>query len=282
MPNLELVKVETSDNIQLHGLLFTPQSPERAAVIMIHGVAGNFYSSPMATVAEQLAERGYASLTVNTRGHDWISGGYKPRGFIGAAFETFRDTTADIDAFIKFLEASGRRNLVLLGHSLGGTKVIYYDSQRQPPVVKAVVACSPADLSYENRVRRVNGFQKVYERSEQCLDEGKGEELIRLPAPADWASDTIFTAKTLVDKYHRSSTNDAKRYVSNVKCPLLITAGSEENALQEYAKELQKAASNPRCTVNIIEGAGHFYRGQEERLVNVIDEWLGKSLPTLG
>ena len=44
----QLCAFKTADNERLHGLLFTPpQSPSDLALIMVHGVAMNFYLPPL-------------------------------------------------------------------------------------------------------------------------------------------------------------------------------------------------------------------------------------------
>ena len=276
MLQLELVQAETTDGYTLHGLRSTPDGrPERASLLLVHGVGGNFYSGPLPLLAKELTAHGYECLTINTRGHDWISGGEPPKGFMGAAYELFEETLFDLDAFLQLLQDAGAKNLVLLGHSLGATKALYYQSSRPHSSIRSLIACSPADLSYEGRVKRIKGFEATYRQAKRSLAEGKADELYRVPSPTGWDSDTLFTARTLVNKYDRSTRFEASRLISNINTPILLTAGSKENTLLEHARKL---STHSRSTIEVIEGADHFYTGRHMGLAQVIDGWLSANL----
>ena len=82
------------------------------AAILLHGVAGNFYtSSTFEPLIPKLQELGLAVLCVNTRGHDSVFGaslGNVRRRF-GAAYEIVDDCRHDIAAWIEFLKSRGHR-----------------------------------------------------------------------------------------------------------------------------------------------------------------------------
>src|SRR3990172_994206 len=189
---------------------------------------------------------------------------------MGAAYELFEETLFDLDAFLQLLHDAGAKNLVLLGHSLGATKALYYQSSRPHSSIRSLIACSPADLSYEGRVKRIKGFEATYRQAKRSLAEGKADELYRVPSPTGWDSDTLFTARTLVNKYDRSTRFGASRLISNINTPILLTAGSKENTLLEHARKLSTASPHSRSALEVIEGADHFYTGRHTRLAQVI------------
>ena len=66
----ELVRIQTSDGIELDGLYCEAEGASGPAVIHIHGMAGNFYESRFVdAIADRLASLGIAFLTANNRGH---------------------------------------------------------------------------------------------------------------------------------------------------------------------------------------------------------------------
>jgi pimeloyl-ACP methyl ester carboxylesterase len=268
----DLVKVKTSDGIELHGLFYDTGQKDKAAVILLHGVARNFYSEPLPKIAETISKAGYSCITANTRGHDWIAPSPGSDRWMGAAFEIMSESAFDIEAFIRFLTSYGYNKVALLGHSLGAPKIFYYQKQRRDPTVRALIALSPANLSYKSRIGRVPGFEESYKIAEKYLAEGRRDALIRIPSPADWESDTIFSAETFVDKYKQSSGYDTAENIGDIDCPTLICAGSKEMALKEFATSL----SNPEMkrTVELIEGASHFYLGCESLVGDKITSWL--------
>src|SRR6476660_2910610 len=104
----QLLDFTTSDKETLHGLLFTPrEKPSDLALLMVHGVAMNFYLPPLATFGQALAERGFHCFVINTRGHDWIARSGNLTKFGGATYETFEDSAKDFDAAMDRLSTTG-------------------------------------------------------------------------------------------------------------------------------------------------------------------------------
>jgi pimeloyl-ACP methyl ester carboxylesterase len=273
-----LVEARTADGLRLHGLEYPANGTRQGAtwVLLVHGLGGNFYTRPLPRLAQALSESGYPSLTVNTRGHDWISNPDSPdKGFIGASYEHLHEAPLDLDAFISYLKEKGAGRLVLLGHSLGGAKVLHYQSERANPMVSALVLVSPAWISYESRVRRVEGFAEAYQRALKLVGEGRQDELIRLESPRGSGGVTIHTAGTFAEKYGQPSRYDGLKLIGNIRCPIIVTAGSEEPELSEYARSLGATSGS---TVDIVQGAGHYYDGRESQLSETITRWLGKNV----
>ena len=70
---LELVRINSSDGIQLPGILYTPESNTKRIVIHIHGLNGNFYENNfLDEISKSYTNRGYAFLTFNNRGRGFI------------------------------------------------------------------------------------------------------------------------------------------------------------------------------------------------------------------
>jgi len=87
-----LCTFKTDDNERLHGLLFASQTQHTdLALLFVHGVAMNFYLPPLSVFGQELAARGFHSLVINTRGHDWISRAGNLTKFGGSAYELLED-----------------------------------------------------------------------------------------------------------------------------------------------------------------------------------------------
>lgn len=276
--NAQLLSFETSDQETLHGLLFRAEgSPYTdVALLMIHGVAMNFYSGPLPIFAEALAERGYHSCSVNTRGHDWVSRGGDLTAFRGATYENFEECLLDVDAAIERLRQEGYARFVLVGHSLGSVKSLYYQGTRQRQDIVGVISCSAPKQFYTARVTEDSEFEERMADAERQVAGGEGEEL--LWAPASGATG-LFTYRTYVSKYGRHETNDVRPHASRLGCPLLVTAGEIESAyFREFAQELNEAAGPDHCTSVVVPGANHFYAGCEAFMIDTLDDWLKDKL----
>lgn len=269
-----LCNFKTADKERLHGLLFTPPDGESdLALIFVHGVAMNFYLPPLATFGQELAQRGYHSLVLNTRGHDWISRAGNLTKFGGSAYEKVEDGLLDLDGALNFLTQHDYRRFVLVGHSLGAIKCLTYQGTRQRPDVVGVVSCSAPRQFYSERIARQPGFAESIAKAESMIAQGKGEELLSVavgPTPG------IFTARTHVNKYGKDDRNDCRPYAGRLGCPLLAIVGSAEpKFFLEYAQEMA-AAARPNSACKLVEGANHFYNRHTRAVADVIYQWLGQ------
>jgi len=272
----EIHRFVTTDGETLHGLFYQSEASSKDCVlVMFHGVAMNFYTGPLPVFAEALSGRGYDCLSMNTRGHDWIARSGDLTGFGGAAYEKFEDCLLDIDAVLDGLRARGFKRFVLVGHSLGSVKVLFYTGRRQRADVVGVVSCSAPKQFYAARAREDSDFPARMEQAEELLKSGKGEELMWAPASG---ATGLFSANTYVNKYGPRETTDVRPHAASLSCPLLATAGAiEPNYFREYAEELTEAAGMEKATYVPVPRANHFYAGCESVVVDAIDQWLEKN-----
>lgn len=274
----QLFNFRTSDNETLHGLLFTPrQQPSDTALLMVHGVAMNFYLPPLATFGQALAERDHHCFVINTRGHDWINrAGGDLTGFCGATYEKFEDSTKDYDAALECLAKLGYKRFILVGHSLGCVKSLMYQGTRQRKDVLGVVSCSCPKQFYSARAGDQSDFKSLMAQAEATVAAGKGKEFLWAKASGAMA---LFSAETYVNKYGKHENNDVRPHAGRLGCPHMAIAGAAEHPyFPEYAAELAHAGG-ASATYKIVPGADHFYHGHESEVIEIIAEWL-KQFPS--
>ena len=267
-----LLDFTTSDKETLHGLLFTPREGQTdLALLLVHGVAMNFYLPPLATFGQALAERGYHCFVINTRGHDWISRGGNLTKFRGATYETFEDSAKDLDAALERLSSLGYQRFVLVGHSLGCVKSLLYQGSRQRADVIGVISCSCPRQFYSARAEDQSDFKQLMAKAEDMVAQNSGDEFM-------WAltggSRGIFTARTYVNKYGPHEINDVRPQASRLGCPHLVIAGGTEHPFfPRYAKELAEAGG-ASASCKIVPGSNHFYSNHEPEVIELLADWL--------
>ena len=274
----ELLSFVTADQETLHGALFRADASPRPdlALVMIHGVAMSFYTGPLRVFAEALAGRGHHSFSINCRGHDWIARGGDLTAFRGATYENFEDCELDIDAAIDRMKQEGYARFVLVGHSLGSVKSIYYQGMRRRDDVVGVISCSAPRQFYSARQVEDPEFEARMADAESRVAGGEGEEFLWAPASGAMGP---FTYRTYVSKYGRHETNDVRPHAARLGCPLLITAGEIEAAyFRELARELNESAGPDNSTCIIVPGADHFYAGCEAFMIDTLDGWLKENV----
>jgi pimeloyl-ACP methyl ester carboxylesterase len=261
----------TADGQPLHGLLFSSESSsDEPAILLVHGVGGTFYTRPYPQLAEVLAGHGFTVLATNTRGHDWVTRGPDGSPSAGATFEVISDCLLDLDAGLACLAEAGFRRFVVMGHSLGAVKAVFYQGHRRRDDVAAVVCCSAPKLIYSTRLTEQPDFADNIARAQAMLAEGRGSELLSATAGS---GPGLFSARTYVDKYGPAEDTDLRRVAGSLGCPLLTIAGSAEFTpnFVPYAQELAQLA---RGTCEIIEGAPHSYAGYESHIAQLVANWL--------
>jgi alpha-beta hydrolase superfamily lysophospholipase len=134
----ENVYIVSADDVILNGRLFGPAN--EVAVILSHMQPND--QTAWFEFAEELADAGYAALTFNFRGYG-DSGGDQE-------FEKLDD---DLAAAVRYLHDRGKRQVFLIGASMGGTTSIVVAAQAD---VEGVVAISaPAEFEGQNALEAV-------------------------------------------------------------------------------------------------------------------------------
>jgi len=135
------------DGLEMISRGWAPAGNPKAAVVLVHGLGE--HCERYAHVGAKLAEKGYALLGFDLRGHG-RSGG--PRGH-APLFEAF---LKDIDEM--FAQASARYPGVrqfIYGHSLGGVLVLNYVLRRKPALAGAVVTSAALRTALEDQKTKV-------------------------------------------------------------------------------------------------------------------------------
>jgi uncharacterized protein len=137
------IKWRTLDGLQLAGTLVALNEPADRALVLVHGAGvdreeGGFFTR----LAKRLGEVGVASLRYDLRGHG-ESGGRQEEMTLAAHLNDIRVALAQAR------EATGARDISLLGTSFGGGLAAYY-AAKQPDELTRLVLLNP-QLDYKAR-----------------------------------------------------------------------------------------------------------------------------------
>src|SRR5688572_12832135 len=172
----KLVYAESEDGYLLEGALFTPADGgrDKLPVVWMHGFTGRFYEQHTVAIGRRLAERGHVFVTGNNRGHNLganivnLRGGEHLHG--GAWWEKFDESPRDYSGWIGYTVGLGFPRVVLVGHSLGAMKAVYYMAERQDPRVAALVSAS-GPVRVHQRMREQS---ERLELARQWVADGRG------------------------------------------------------------------------------------------------------------
>src|SRR3989338_7124 len=294
---LSIPYIWTADNLRLQGIHYEPTQKE-TGIVFIHGMSGNSIENQFAHIAgEVLSDTGTGFIYAHNRGYNHINdiptrelapdGGYKSVR-IGAMYERFSECVYDIQAWIDFAADRGYKKLILMGHSLGGPKVIYYLHRNKVNNLSGVILCSPGDMV--GLVKKPE-YQKNYDRllseARQNFENGNPGTLLSSKI-WDWYT---LSSQTFVDLFTENGPADNLPLLRNperftelesIRVPILETVGEHDDIVirsleEDMAMTKSKAVNCSSLTAKIIPGANHVYEGKGKELSAVINEWL-KSL----
>ena len=123
-----LVWFKATDGLELQGFLVEPKRKLNKIAIFIHGMGGEFIWKELLFSSKLFLTFGISFFAINTRGAGIIRRFYtKKKSYkLGMAFEKFEDCVKDIEGAINFVKENGYNHVILIGHSSGCQKAIYY------------------------------------------------------------------------------------------------------------------------------------------------------------
>ena len=281
----ELVRINSIDNIEQPGILYSPNNDTNKIVIHVHGLNGNFYENRfLDTIAKSYTDNNYAFLTFNNRGRDFITELLKGDGFIiiGGSLERFKDCILDIDGIVNWVKNKGYNEIILEGHSYGCNKVLYYYNHKKSDNIKKIVLLAPCDVPSEGKkFLSKEEYDKAKSDSTRLVQEGKESDLIDFSVMANGK----IAAGTYYYDFLPGGENDFIRYVdgangkseilNSIDIPTLIIFGDVDECVLTQPIEIVKEYLTNNindCNIQIIEGADHSYAGRYENLGKVIKE----------
>lgn len=291
----KLIYIWTKDDLRLQGVHYLPSKTTDVCVLVVHGMSGNILENYWAHVlGEKLSENGTGCLFGHNRGYNHINdiatkelsenGGYSTRRF-GATYERFEECLFDIEAWVSECRKLGYKKLVLLGHSLGCNKTIYYLSKKKSEDVVGVVLASPPDM--------VAMFEKKEYQPDHKELLKEARENVKKGYPRKWVSNLIW------DWYHLSSQTYAEQSVSgksgdnlpvmrnpekfeqlaSISVPILGIMGENDDIAVKTLKEdldliSSKAIGAPSFTMKFVKGANHTYDRVEDGFAKIVLDWI--------
>ncbi|MDO8668332.1 MAG: alpha/beta fold hydrolase [bacterium] len=283
------IRFSTPKKFQLDGLwFFTPKS--RQAIIFIHGLGGAMF---WPNLVYKLADRRTSVLAFNNRGHDKISGarrldkkGKMHRILAGSAHEIFTDCVDDIQGAVNFCRQKGFKKIILVGHSTGCQKSIYYLAKAKQPeqIAKVILLCPISD--YADAIKFNQPAVKRAEKIARGLvRDGKKHRLL---PPQVWPD--LHDAQRFLSLFTPESKEEIFCYATPSRRPatlqktavpmLLIFAEKDEHLdrpLIEIIKWFEENLINKNVSIKTIRGANHNFSGHEPAVINVIGEAVAEA-----
>ncbi len=289
MISTNLVQFGTPKGLLLNGFWFGPVRP-KTVYILIHGLTSNAFANHPLVLP--LVDTQTSVLTFSNRGSEKITRFKKrdlrkKKGYgsitIGEAHEVFTDCVDDIAGAVAFAKKQGSERIILIGHSTGCQKSIYYLSKRNiQKNIQGVVLLAPmSDYAGAKKSMGTPMLQKAVEYAHNLIACGKPHELIPLTI---WP--LMHDAQRFISLYTPESSEEIFCYADPHKRPstlqkvtipqLILLAGNDEfrdRPVVHIAKWFEKRLRRKNRTIHVIKNAPHNFFKYEKKVVEAVLSW---------
>ncbi len=287
---LKRIYFSTEDQIELVGLLETPENPTNKVIISIHGMQSNCLKQRETILSENISKSGTAYFAFNNRGAEVITYTKKVTGEKelngGVVYEDVLDGYYDIKAAVSKMIELGFTDIYLQGHSLGCTKIVYaYNKLKQESNIdniKGIILLSLVDIPDCQKYDLGDKYNRMMTYAEAKEREGKERELM-----PEESFDHPISVKSYLRYFKYNKDIDFARFsdkdydfkeLNNIEIPLFLRWGNVYELviqnLDELVEFLKTKINNKKLDIGYIDGADHGYTGKEKLLAEQIIRFI--------
>lgn len=281
--NFEFVETMTKQNIKLFGCL--SKKNNNRCILYIPGLTGNFFESKFPReIAKMSIEKGYDFLFGHNQGSFQIiefpflrKDGKLKSKTKGATYETFEDCVYDIDAWVEFLDKLDYEEIVVLCHSMGCNKIVYYLNQKDHHKISKIILLAPQD---NVNFTKLDMHKGLLEEAEENIKNGNSEKILskKFLGFCLMCSRTYYqeiTNKHINNIPYKTADGDFT-LVRNINKPIYIIIGSDDIGEHgdEYMKKNIDNCNNAKYS--IITDANHNFKNKESELITLIFDYLNQ------
>ena len=282
MNNIEFIDDSyTEDGLRLPMVHFN-SIEKNICVIFIHGmcqtIIDNYFSTVLGNI---LLENNIGFLYEHNRGHSiendilMKDGTYKR---YGCMYEIFEDCIYDIDLAISKAKLLGYKKIILMGHSYGCNKLIYYYYKKHPDIIGLILASAPDMIGLQ--LLRQSEYEELIKEAKENIDNSNPTKLL-----SKMIEDYMYmSSSTYYNWYNENSNLNNLPVISNperwnqfetLDVPILTFSGSNEEDYYLHLDLLKEKAINcNNFEYKIIDNTGHTYNDKELEIGNLIYFWI--------
>jgi len=238
--------------------LVTEAINEGPLVLIVHGTLAHNGMEIIASLQELLADEELNSLAINlSLGIDDRHGAYDcavPHQ------HQHQDASGEIAAWVDWLKAQGVEQILLTGHSRGGSQVAAYSQQADDAIIGQVLI-APMTWSPEYAAKT---YQRSYQTSllEQVKVANAQDKNDWMPAATSfiYCKDAPqVKAASFLSYYQPAQTLNTPDLILDGGLPTVLFAGSEDQVVKDLPQQMQtRQLANLEFIV--VDGADHYFR----------------------
>ncbi len=245
-------------------------------VLITHGALAHRDMESITYLRTLLGERGYNTLAIN------LSLGLDNRHGMYDCATTHRhrndDAVDEIGVWVNWLNEQGSADVILLGHSRGGSQTALYAAERHSDLLKAVVLMAPATGdnnsadAYRNRYGQA--LEPLLEKARTLAGSGNSDAILEHVGLLT-CGDTTATATALISYYGQDPRLDTPYLIPKIEAPTLIVVAGGDSVVVDLDRKVEPLADGRKVQMAVVDGADHMFRDlYADDAVETIDAFL--------
>ena len=268
---------QSKDALDLHAQCWEPKGKVKGVICMVHGLGE--HSGRYDHWAKKLTGTGYAFLIFDLRGHGKSGGqpGHTP---------SFDHYAEDVSILLKNAENKfPGKPCFLYGHSLGGTIILYYLTQRQPELAGAIATAAGLHSALaEQKVKVILARLLGSLMPKGSMPSGLEQEaLSKDPAVIDaYRNDPLVHDRISFGfgKYALDAVTYIFSNANRINLPLLLMSAKDDRIAYASGSEELAGLVSGDCTLKIWEGLYHELHNdlEQDDVFIYLKDWLDSKL----
>lgn len=285
MSNIDFInEAYTEDGLRLPMVHFNSNGSKDICVIFIHGMCQTIIDNYFAIECGKiLSTNNIGFIYEHNRGYSiendiyMVDGSYQR---YGCMYEIFEESIYDIDLSIKKAFELGYKRIILMGHSYGCNKVIYYNYMKNPNIEGLILASAPDMIGIHFNIQK--DHKELLREAKENIDSGNYKKILSniIEDYMYMSSDTYYNwyhEKTNLDNLPVMGYSNNWKQFEIIDKPILTFSGSKEADNYLHLDMLKEKAKNCKdFNGKIIDDTDHFYHNKENEIANLILNWINK------
>ncbi len=286
---MEKIDFVTEDKVELTGFLYNNLNINKSIIISVHGMATNCFKKRDDKIILEAQKKNIDFFSFNNRGSELVKYIKKKEelSIAGTSYEDVIDGYYDIKAAILKMKELGYEKIILLGHSLGCTKIVYTynklisENSELLNNVESVILLSLIDIPKAVKVYLNEKFEIYLKYAIDKVREGKWYEMMPKDAfihPISIKTFLRYAKDNIEIDFAKFNGKDELEVLNKIQKPIFMRWGNENELILQNASELvtmlNDKIKNQTKDINYINGANHNYLNKEEVLAEEIIMFL--------
>lgn len=282
MNNIQFINdAYTEDGLKLPIVHFESKEKD-ICVICIHGMCGTIIDNYFATVwGKILSSNNIGFIYEHNRGHSIENDIVMKDGSLkrcGCMYEIFEECIYDIDLAIETAKKEGYKRIILLGHSYGCNKIIYYYYKKHPNVLGIILASAPDMIG--SHLAEQPDYKEMLKEAKENIDNNEPTKLLHKMME----NYMYMSSQTYYNWFNDDSKLNNLPVISNpehwnqfeaIDVPIFTFSGANEEDYYLCLELLKEKALNcNNFEYKIIENTGHTYKTKGSETGNLILNWI--------